>query len=153
MWSETQLAYLAGFFDGEGTVYLYKRMKPEGWPNHDIRFQITNTNKEVIEWIHKIFGGQTYYKDRSLQNAKWKPSYLWHANRKVFDQVAPAIFPFIIVKRAQLELAFEFRKTYSSKNRHHSDMKILHSLRDEMVHKMRALNKKGSNTSALSSFC
>lgn len=143
MWSDIQLAYLAGFFDGEGSVYLYKRMKPEGWPNHDIRFQITNTNKDVIEWIHQTFGGQIYYRDRSSQNPNWKPNYWWHANRQIFDRVAPAIYPFIIVKKAQLELAFEFRKTYSSKNRHHGDMNAINQLRDEMVHKMRSLNKKG----------
>lgn len=142
MWTESQLAYLAGIVDGEGSVYLQKIVRKTGF-HYDLRFHVVNTNRNLIHWIKDRFGGLVYEKDRSSHSRNWKLQYTWNASRSLFDQIAPHILPFLIVKREQVELGIAFRKTFIKSNRHHGDMVTLTSFREECLHKMRSLNKKG----------
>jgi len=57
--------YLAGIFDGEGSI-MYK-------PNGGVCFQISNTNREVLEEIKKFLkGGYIRFYDR--KPGVWKPA-------------------------------------------------------------------------------
>ena len=60
-----QAAYIAGLFDGEGSIYFAKR--PEKKKKHKgpgfrytnsmrISMEISMTDKSVIHWVHKILG-------------------------------------------------------------------------------------------------
>ena len=87
--SET-LAYFAGILDGEG----YIRTDPK-----HICIQIVNTDKNLIDWLHNVFGGTV-----SFRNMKDKPNckdqWKWHLTRK--DRVLNLlyhIYPLLIVKR------------------------------------------------------
>ena len=55
---DNDAAYLAGLFDGEGSVYYkktkQKKHKRPGKPVHNvwvIRLEIAMTDKEVLEWV------------------------------------------------------------------------------------------------------
>ncbi len=61
----SQLAYLAGFFDGEGCVSITK--------NGSVDLRIVNTNKSVLEEFKDRFGGSvTSRKQRTNKN-----QYVW----------------------------------------------------------------------------
>ena len=60
-----QAAYIAGLFDGEGSIYFAKR--PEKKKKHKgdgyrtsisqrISMEVTMTDKSVIKWIHEVLG-------------------------------------------------------------------------------------------------
>ena len=59
----SEAAYVAGLFDGEGSVYI-KRMdqmkhKRPGKPVHKVwvvRMEMAMTDKEVIKWCHELLG-------------------------------------------------------------------------------------------------
>jgi hypothetical protein len=55
MAEQADLAYAAGFFDGEGCISM-------GEYNEHCRVQlvITNTNDEVLQWFQAIWGGRLY---------------------------------------------------------------------------------------------
>ena len=68
---DTDKAYIAGLFDGEGSVYFAKR--PEKKKKHKgkgyrisnsqrISMEITMTDKSVINWVHEILGCGTVVK-------------------------------------------------------------------------------------------
>ena len=44
-----EIIYLAGFFDGDGCITTS--------PKTNFRLTISNTNKEILDWIKKNFGG------------------------------------------------------------------------------------------------
>ncbi len=50
------VAYIAGFFDGEGCVRI-KRAN-QGGNSYYITATITNSNKAILEYIKDIFGGK-----------------------------------------------------------------------------------------------
>ena len=68
---ETDRAYIAGLFDGEGSIYYAKR--PEKKKKHDgkgyrisnsqrISMEVTMTDESVIRWLHEILGVGTVVK-------------------------------------------------------------------------------------------
>ena len=68
---ETDRAYIAGLFDGEGSIYFAKR--PEKKKKHKgdgyrtsisqrISMEVTMTDKSVIKWIHEVLGVGTVVK-------------------------------------------------------------------------------------------
>ena len=71
MIAETDAAYIAGLFDGEGSIYFAKR--PEKKKKHDgkgyrisnsqrISMEVTMTDESVIRWLHEILGVGTVVK-------------------------------------------------------------------------------------------
>ena len=55
---QTDIAYIAGLFDGEGCVTYSRRRQKKGTNKKyymfwDIRCEISMTDKYVIEWLHK----------------------------------------------------------------------------------------------------
>ena len=71
MKSEADIAYIAGLFDGEGSIYFTKR--PEKKKKHNgkgyrisnsqrISMEVTMTDESVIRWLHEILGVGTVVK-------------------------------------------------------------------------------------------
>ena len=62
---ESKISYIAGLFDGEGSVYFARR--PEKKKKHKgkgyrtsmsqrISMEITMTDESVIRWVHEVLG-------------------------------------------------------------------------------------------------
>ena len=71
MIAETDAAYIAGLFDGEGSIYYAKRLEKK--KKHDgkgyrisnsqrISMEVTMTDESVIRWLHEILGVGTVVK-------------------------------------------------------------------------------------------
>ena len=68
---ETDRAYIAGLFDGEGSIY-YKKVKEKKKKHKEsnqgyryanawrISMEITMTDRSVIEWVHEVLGCGTF---------------------------------------------------------------------------------------------
>ena len=79
-------AYVAGLFDGEGSVYI-KRMdqmkhKRPGKPVHKvwvIRMEMAMTDKDTIKWCHELFGcghfGERKVKPGYKRQWRWRVSH------------------------------------------------------------------------------
>jgi len=107
-----QAAYIAGLFDGEGSIYFAKR--PEKKKKHKgrgyrvsisqrISMEVTMTDQSVIRWVHEVLGCGTVVKKprkgfrkdgtRYLMQWKWRCTFrdafyvcclLWpHAHTKL----------------------------------------------------------------------
>tara|TARA_Y100000593_G_scaffold72136_1_gene132485 strand:+ start:84 stop:521 length:438 start_codon:yes stop_codon:yes gene_type:complete len=71
MIAETDAAYIAGLFDGEGSIYYAKRRekkkkhKGDGYRysmSQRISMEVTMTDQSVIRWLHEILGVGTVVK-------------------------------------------------------------------------------------------
>lgn len=52
----TDIAYIAGLFDGEGCVSVRKWTTKKAF-QHTLYVSITNTDKKVLDWIQSQYGG------------------------------------------------------------------------------------------------
>lgn len=114
--SETQKAYFAGFFDGEGCIHIAKKEKqPDGeYLEYQLQVDYTNTNKEVMNYIVSFFAG-TLIK-RNGVNFNQRPYWHWKIYSRSAKIFLKTILPYLIVKRAEANKAIEFQDLMESRH-------------------------------------
>ena len=101
--NDVDAAYIAGLFDGEGSVYykLTKRKRHDrpGKPVHNtwvIRMEIAMTDKSILIWLWETLGcGKV--KPRKVKPGK-KPQWRWRCSHRDAYHVCKVIWPFAHVK-------------------------------------------------------
>jgi hypothetical protein len=94
--------WLAGFFDGEGCVYLQsmKRVNRQ-LPRYSLSVFLTQNDKAILEEVQREFGGK-------VTQHSGRRCYRWRVvSRNVLDFLY-AVYPHSILKRDQINLAIEF---------------------------------------------
>jgi len=105
------IAYLAGLFDGEGSVNIFKQpnKKDRINPCYFLEISIGNTHKGVLQWVFENFGGRLTH--NAEQHAKsnhrmWR----WRASSNEACRVLMTMLPYLVVKKEQAQLAVEFQR-------------------------------------------
>jgi hypothetical protein len=137
MWNDTQLSYLAGIMDGEGTFYIGNTKS-----KFNSRMYVVNTDERLIHWLKNTFGGLTY-KRNSLKNPQWKTKYEWIVEKAQIDPICRLIIPFLIIKKEQAELMVKFRSTFI-KNRNTVLTDKIRIFRSQCLENMKKLNHRSS---------
>ncbi len=109
---DTDLAYLAGLFDGEGSVY-YKQLKQTrhnrpGKPVHkvwSIRMEIAMTEQSIIRWVHEITGCGTSG-PRKVKPG-YKKQWRWRCSHRDAFYVSKLIWPYVHVKLPKIQQIIE----------------------------------------------
>lgn len=111
MISETELAWLAGFIDGEGYIGIEKRLlRRRATPEYTIVLQISNTKRGIISFLKDLSGGSFYtYKPKG----KAKLAYKWTIKAKAAESILAQLVPYLRLKREQAELALELARELS----------------------------------------
>lgn len=94
------LAWLAGFFDGEGSVGLYLNGRA-----FSAKATIVNTDRAVLEVIQMSFGGTL----RQRKNTG-RPVYTLVMGGSTAETMLRAIRPYTLVKSAQIDVFMEARR-------------------------------------------
>lgn len=102
--NEASLAYIAGLFDGEGSVTITRRKQ---WNYFFLTITITNTNKDVISKLQELLGGSVHHK--IYKNPKYKQGWYWQANTKRAGLILEKLLPYLIIKRGKAEIAIQFQ--------------------------------------------
>lgn len=101
--AETDLAYIAGLFDGEGHISLV----PVVYGRMALRVGITNTDVGVIQWL-KGFGGQARDKDNDGRD---RTCYVWQITaRRESVELLTALLPYLRIKRGKAVLALQLMR-------------------------------------------
>lgn len=109
-----EYAYVAGFFDGEGTVMITRRKASRAAfsDNHQIWIGCAQRidHRDVIDDIQAMFGGSVRVLNRNKVNPKWADIAQWELiARKEQRQFLSAMLAHgLRVKRAHALLAIEF---------------------------------------------
>lgn len=116
--STEKLAYLAGIIDGEGSIYIgcYSSNKKTGMPHYQTVINICNTEESLIDWLVLNFGGsrRSYTPNQTPKNSRRKV-YSWNVWSKSLEEICQAIFPYIVIKKRELEIMIAIRKTFIPK--------------------------------------
>lgn len=113
---ETDIARLAAYIDGEGTIYINVATKLRGrMKNSQYRLSlvITNTDHRFMAWLKQTFDGSVYHvKYEKCKHLGKKPIMRWHVNERMAEVILKACVPYMIMKKPQAEvgLAFMFLK-------------------------------------------
>lgn len=104
-WPQTDIAYLAGFVDGEGSITIFR----SGRRDH-LRFDIYNTNEAVLLWISHTFGGRVHRVGRPSKE-NWKQEFSWQTGHQQAAAILRACLPYLKVKRLQAEVFIAYAAT------------------------------------------
>ena len=120
MIAQTDIAYIAGLFDGEGSIH-FKR-GPEKKKKHKgdghrisnsmrISMEITMTDHSVLIWVHEVLGVGTLtpkkVKGRRKDGTKYLNQYRWRCTFRDAYQVCLLIWPFAHVKLPKIQQIIE----------------------------------------------
>ena len=128
MVSEVDMAYIAGLFDGEGSI-TYKRgiekkkkHKGRGYRLSNsmrISMEITMTDQSVLIWVHEVLGVGTLrpkrVKGKRKDGTPYLKQYKWRCTFRDAYQVCLLIWPFAHVKLDKIQKIIE----------HYSDEKVM----------------------------
>jgi hypothetical protein len=96
----TDLAYLAGIIDGEGTIRAFVA----GGRNR-VLVQVANTSEDLIHWLEQ-FGGKSYWDSCNPKRRRHKPCAAWRVTRALdCFRLLSALRPYLRIKRAAADKA------------------------------------------------
>lgn len=133
--SSTDLAYIAGFVDGEGTIGIYRKydLRKEWAPGYAERIIIVQVNQAPLNFIRQFFpkcslSAKKQYFDNHQQSYCLKFTHIQAYN------LAKAIEPYLKVKQNQARTLIEFRE-----NIVHPDKKVSRRLLPEELERRERL--------------
>lgn len=139
------LAYIAGLFDGEGSIAIRRRaVNPNtGTYGHHLQVVITNTDLEVLEWVQSVLGSYLVT-SRQKRREEWAATYAWGASTVQAASVLSTLLPFLRIKREPALVAIEFQRRVSSYKGHRHKPLTGEEVawREEQAATIRALNKR-----------
>ena len=122
--SSESIAYIAGLFDGEGSIYYAKR--PEKKKKHNgkgyrtsmsqrISMEITMTDRSVLEWVHEVLGVGTLNKKprKGLRKdgTKYLMQYRWRCTFRDAYYVCKLLWPYAHTKLPKIQQVIEHYAT------------------------------------------
>jgi hypothetical protein len=107
--TEREVAYFAGFFDGEGCISLQRPSPSETPGSYSLTVSVGQSDIRPLERLKKVFGGSLHEVRRGPSfRFNWKTHWRWSGNRRVAQQFLEAARPYLIVKAEQCWLALEY---------------------------------------------
>ena len=107
---DTNVAYIAGLFDGEGCVsykqYMRKRShNKKAYPTWQIRLEMAMTDKSILIWVCEVLkvGTVTEKKYKTGYTVGWKKQWRWRCSHRDAYYVSCLLFPYAHIKLAGIQ--------------------------------------------------
>ena len=107
---ESDAAYIAGLFDGEGSIEFTKRKEKKRNGTYDCRrisMEISMTDKSVLIWVHEVLGVGTLTKKprKGLRKngTKYLMQYRWRCTFRNAFYVCCLLFPYAHTKLPKIQ--------------------------------------------------
>ena len=114
----TQIAYLAGIIDGEGSIYIgnFSCNPKTGAKYYQTNMEVTNSDKGLLDWLYNTFGGRIYeYTEKQTPKNHRCTYYRWIVTGNCLTHLCDLLLPYLICKKRQCEIMIKMRSTYSGK--------------------------------------
>jgi hypothetical protein len=93
MIEQLEIAYFAGFFDGEGSIGIYRKKYV---------VCVAQCDPRPLHRMKEIWGGNVYQQTRMIKTHR--PKYLWQINGEAGRQFLIDTLPFLRGKKEQAEI-------------------------------------------------
>jgi len=114
MISETDIAYIAGLFDGEGSIDFKKRKEKKRNGTYDcwrISMEISMTDESVLRWVHEVLGCGTLTdkprKGKRVDGTPYLKQYRWRCTFRDAYYVCCLIWPWAHTKLPKIQKVIE----------------------------------------------
>ena len=111
-------AYIAGLFDGEGSVDFKKRKEKRG-NVQNILMRIEMTDEDVLNWVHEKLGVGTVRKRNRSPSVKahWKDRWVYSIRFRDALYVCKILWPYAQTKLHKIEQIIDhYEPIYNDKN-------------------------------------
>lgn len=128
--------YIAGFFDGEGSIMLIGG-------GGQLTVEIGNTNEEIIDWLCEKAGGRKLLIFEKHPTKPYnKPFYRWTITSSgEVEAFIELIYPYCVMKKRQLDVAKEWLSL--PRRRGHPMTIEVRVERNILYNEMQTLNQRG----------
>ena len=121
MLSESDIAYIAGLFDGEGSIHIKRGIENKKKHNNKpgrrvsnsmrISMEITMTDEAVLRWLHEVLGVGTLNrkprKGRRKDGTKYLMQYRWRCTFRDAYYVCRLLWPYAHTKLPKIQQVIE----------------------------------------------
>jgi hypothetical protein len=156
MITETDKAWLAGFWDGEGSITIFTHTEKNGREKICPTINVTNTHEGVIAHVVELLdklGTSFAVQTRKRDSDKYKDAYhVSTRNMQYIKVVLEAIYPYLVCKKAQAILVLRYvnkkleqRETHGRPRYDEDDF--------EIQEQCQILNKRGKVPSSSTTTC
>lgn len=112
-YNSEDLAYFAGFVDGEGHIGMSRWKRNKSY-SYTPRFQIAHTDFSVLDWIMDKFGGNIGKGTEAGTENKGikctKDQRVWSLPKGELEKLLPDLMPYLKVKKPQSIALLEYIK-------------------------------------------
>jgi hypothetical protein len=126
-------AYVAGFFDAEGSVMLGQVPK-----YCCLTVSISNTIKWLIDDIQEWFPYRSHIQTTHPLEPTWKDAYIWRCTTIAAWHFLVSVHPYLHIKAERVQLALQYCALYEAKQHRHVEAQSILS-------KFMLLNARGVN--------
>ena len=130
---ETTLAYIAGFLDGDGSIFFQIVPRPDYKQRFQIRTSIgfyqDTTNVKILEWLKEQIGSGY------IRHRKTGISDYTIVESKEVKRILTLLKPYVKLKKKQVELGLEILDKLENKNSNEDFLEIC-----KLVDKFKELN-------------
>jgi hypothetical protein len=141
-YKDTDLAYIAGFMDGEGCYTIARKKRPNGNYSYMVYVacgqKATPENITTIKWIQSLFGGSVFFTKGTGNRCDVVAIGFTCQDALKFVH---AVYPYIKTKKAQADIIIEFQEKYVTRNVKKNDRSRF-AKQEDMFWKMREHNQK-----------
>jgi hypothetical protein len=132
-----EVAWAAGFFDGEGFISIQVRSS-EKYEGHYLRIGVNHVAPEPLCELQRLFGG-TVVPDKRPPIGNRKPRHRWVTSTSNAAEALKQMMPYFKNKNKVAEVALNFQATVQSNSEYHISDETL-QLRRECAAELKRLN-------------
>jgi hypothetical protein len=121
--SQLDLAYIAGFIDGEGCISVHMKKLKRGSVSFATHFDIINTNLEILKWIKDILDCGII--EKKAKTKGWKQCYHLFFRINEIELILPKLLEHLKVKHEQARLVLDFLQLDRTRGNNYVDPEIL----------------------------
>ncbi len=153
--TETEVAYIAGLIDGEGTISMTAMTASYGKKKARFRTTFTvaaTTSTELVSWLVSKFGVGAYEVGRP-RSPKHLQGWCFKISECRGEELLRRCLPYLVIKKRHAELYLRYREIQKACYHKGSEirwskesMRALRSVREWFYHEFRELNAKGPVT-------
>lgn len=100
------MAYIAGFFDGEGYATIRRANRYKGGCSFRACIGFVNKNRDLLLWIQTFFAGNIYKKKRKCSRHSQAYELVSSKNSEII-WFLDNVYPFLKIKKSQCDLLRE----------------------------------------------
>jgi len=118
--NDTDIAYIAGLFDGEGSIHLRRgieKKKKHNKPGYRlsnsmrVSMEVTMTDRSVLIWLHEVLGVGTLtpktVKGKRVDGTPYLKQWRWRCTFRDAFKVCCLLFPYAHTKLGKIQQVIE----------------------------------------------